>query len=81
MHFDGYFYAVIAREFGVLGPIRRDFFFPLPFEEVEVIGRPGAGDPVGIFGIVAVAWAAGEIDDYGTPSLEASSTVRRLTSA
>ena len=65
MHLDGDADAVVGGELAVLGPVGRDDFVPLPVEDVEIVGRPGAGDPVGRGGFGRVAGAAGEIDDDG----------------
>ena len=42
-------------------PIGRHHFVPLPVQHIQIIRRPGAGDPVGRFGIGAVAGAARKI--------------------
>ncbi len=64
MHLDGDFHAVIGGKFCVLGPVRNDFLLPLPIQQFQEIGRPGAGHPVGKLGIVAVARTSGEVDDH-----------------
>ena len=65
MHFDGDLHAVIGGEFGLLDPVGRHLGFPLPLQDLQVVRRPGAGDPVGPLGFVAIARAAGKIDDHG----------------
>ncbi len=65
MHFDRDLHAVIFGEFGVLDPIRLDFFLPLPREDVEIFRRPRAGHPVRIFRLVGIAGAARKIDHDG----------------
>ena len=65
MHFDGDLNAVVGGEFGLLDPVGGDLGFPLPLQDLQVIRRPGTGDPVGPLGFVAVAGAAGKIDDHG----------------
>src|SRR5579862_164479 len=64
MHFDRDLHAMIGGEAAVLFPERRDLLIPLPFENVEVLGGPRTGEPVREAGAVAIAGAAGEIDDY-----------------
>ncbi len=62
-------------EGGLLLPVRDGDFVPLPIEDFEEVGRPGAGDPVRVFGAGVVAGAAGEGGDDGDSSLSASFTV------
>src|SRR5271169_443009 len=69
MHFDGDLHAVISSELCVVDPIRCDYFAPLPVEDLEVIGRPGAGDPVGSSGRGRIAGASGEVDYHGDAEL------------
>ena len=69
MHFDGDLHAVVGGELAVLAPIGRDDFVPLPVEDFEVVGRPGAGDPVGSGRVRRVAGASGEVDDNGDAEL------------
>ena len=64
VHLDGDLHTVIGGEAGVLGPVGRGDFVPLPFEDFKVLGRPGAGDPVGAAGSGRIAGTAGEIDDH-----------------
>jgi len=56
---------MLGGEFGPLLPVGDDYLVPLPGEDLLEMGRPGAGDPVGILRGVAVAGAAGEIDHHG----------------
>ncbi len=63
VHFDGDLHAMVFRKLSALRPVGNDFLLPLPFQDFLVVGRPGCGRPVGIFGIVRIAWAAGEVDD------------------
>ena len=64
MHLDGDLDAVIGGELRVLRPIGRHHFVPLPLENLEIVGRPRAGDPVGPFGVRRIARAAAEIDHH-----------------
>ena len=65
MHFDGDLHAMVLGKFGLPGPIRNYFLFPLPIQDVQVFGRPWAGNPVRIFRTVTIAGASREIDDHG----------------
>ncbi len=65
MHLDRDFYTMVGGEFPVPDPVGLDLFLPLPGEHIEIFGRPRAGDPVRIFGLVGIAGAAREIDDDG----------------
>ena len=56
---------MVGGELAVLAPVGRDDFVPLPGEDLEIVGRPRTGDPVGCGGLGRVAGAAGEIDDDG----------------
>ena len=69
MHLDGDLHAVVGGEFPVLAPVGSDDFVPLPVEDLEVVGRPRAGDPVGRGRVRGVAGASGEIDDDGDAEL------------
>src|SRR5580704_12691810 len=62
VHFDGDLHAMVSGELRVLGPIGRDDLVPLPVEDLAVVGRPGAGDPVGSSGVRRIAGASGEVD-------------------
>src|ERR1700730_18959919 len=63
MHLDGDLDTVILSELGVPRPVGEYFPLPLPRQKVEILGRPGACDPVWILGFLAVAGAAREIND------------------
>jgi hypothetical protein len=65
VHFNGDLHAVIFGELGVLDPVRRDHFVPLPGEHFQIVRRPGAGDPVGIFRGRRIAGATAEIHHHG----------------
>ena len=54
---------MVLGELGALLPVRDHLLFPLPFQEVKVVGRPGRWRPTGILGVVGVAGTAGEVDD------------------
>src|ERR1700733_11248617 len=62
MHLDGDFDAVIFSELRVPGPKRRHLFLPLPVQNVEILRRPGARDPVRMLGVVAIAGTARKVD-------------------
>ncbi len=64
MHLDGDPHAVVGGEFAVLSPVRRYDFVPLPVENIEIVGRPGARDPVGSLRFGRVAGASGKIDNH-----------------
>src|ERR1700722_422684 len=69
MHFNGDLYPVFGGELRVCDPIRRNHFTPLPVENLEVIGRPGAGDPVGSGGVERIAGAPREVHNHGNAKL------------
>src|SRR5437763_6390615 len=69
MHFDGDFYAMVRRESGMFGPIRRRDLIPLPAQNVEILGRPRAGDPVRKLRFGSIARTSAEIDYYGHTEL------------
>ena len=69
MHFDGDLHVVIGGELRVFDPIGSDDLAPLPVEDLEVIGRPRAGDPVGSGGMRRIAGASGEVDYHGDAQL------------
>src|SRR5260370_33568531 len=69
MHFDRDLHAVVFGELGALGPVWRHLLVPLPRKEVKVFGRPGAGYPVRILGLLAIAGAAREIDHHRNAEL------------
>ncbi len=69
MHFDGDLHAMVGGELCVFDPVGRDHFAPLPVEHLQVIGRPGAGHPVGSSGMGRIAGASGEIDHHGDAEL------------
>src|ERR1035438_2441716 len=62
MHFDRDLHAMIGREPAMLLPVGSDLAFPLPLEQLEVIGRPRASDPVRVPRFLAVTRAPGEVD-------------------
>ncbi len=62
MHLDRDFYAVVAGEFSVLGPVRRDLLFPLPIEDIKILRGPRTGHPIRVFRIIAIAWTTGKIN-------------------
>jgi hypothetical protein len=64
MHFDGDLHAMVGGEFSMLDPVGRHHFVPLPVENLEVVGRPGASDPVRSSRVRRVAGTAGEIHDH-----------------
>ncbi len=43
VHFNGHAHAVVFRKFGVFCPIGDDFLLPLPFDDLQKVGRPGSG--------------------------------------
>src|SRR3569833_631995 len=48
MHFEGELMDVMfACKLGCFLPVRNDFFFPLPIEDLRVFGRPSISGPVG----------------------------------
>gem|GEM_PF-5019998 len=69
MHLDGDAHAVIGGELSVFAPVRRDGLLPLPGENLLIVRRPGAGDPVGCDVIGRATGAAGEVDDCGHAEL------------
>ena len=61
MHFEGNLLnAVGAHELDFLLPVRNQNLVPLILENLGIIVRPGAGDPVGGLVVLAAAGAAGE---------------------
>jgi hypothetical protein len=57
-------FSMVRGEFALSGPVRRDFGFPLPFQDFKVVRGPWAGDPIRPLGTIAVSRAAGKIDDH-----------------
>ncbi len=55
--------VVVLRVLASIGPVGSDDLVPLPVKELGELRRPGAGDPVRLRGVRAVAGAAGEVDD------------------
>jgi type 1 glutamine amidotransferase len=64
VHFDGDLHAVIGSEAGVLDPVRRDHFVPLPIQHLQEVWRPGARHPVGGGGVGRIARTSGEVDHH-----------------
>src|ERR1019366_8931146 len=56
---------MVRGELAVLLPIWSDLCIPLPFQEFQIFGRPGARHPVRIARGVAVARTSGEVDYDG----------------
>ena len=54
-----------ARKLYRFPPIRQHNLFPLPGDNLLVVGRPAIGDPVGMRRSWRVAGAAGKVDDHG----------------
>src|SRR5579862_4881516 len=54
---------MVLGKLGALLPIRNNFLFPLPFQEVAKIGRPWSGRPTGKLGVIRIARTTGEIDN------------------
>jgi hypothetical protein len=65
MHFKAdLFYAVLCAELCFFLPVRNENVVPLIFKNREIILGPRASNPVGIFGIFAIAGATGKSDDF-----------------
>ena len=82
VHFDRDLYAVIFGELAVLDPEGSDFLFPLPVEQVQILRRPRAGNPIRIFRVCR--YRRGSRKNRSRPArrvLPPSSTVRLLVSA
>jgi len=63
VHFEGdLFKPVLLAELDFFLPVRDEDLLPLPFKDIEEILRPGAGDPVRVFGFGAIAGASGKSD-------------------
>ena len=81
MHLDGNLNAVILGELSLLGPIRDNFLFPLPIQDIQIFGRPGQ---VTQFGYLALSLSPGQPEKSittGTSSFSASRIVSLLVSA
>ena len=70
MHLKGYFFhAVGFSDIRRFFPVRDQHVIPLVLQGFAILGRPGAGDPVGALGFRAVAGTAGEGHDGIHPQL------------
>jgi len=58
MHFDRDLHAVVGGELRVLNPIGRDYFVPLPVQDLVIVGTSRARDPVGSGGVERIAGAS-----------------------
>src|SRR5579875_4199025 len=69
MHLYRDLYAMIFSKLGSFFPVRDHFLLPLPFQDVEIIRRPGCGDPVGEFGLVLIPRTTRKINNPRHPKL------------
>src|SRR5271156_7200776 len=67
MHFDSELHTVMLGEFGVLDPIRRDHFVPLPVENLQIFRRPRTGHPIGRSGARRITGATRKVNHHGYP--------------
>ena len=65
MHLDGNSHAMIGGELGAGSPIRNRYFVPLPLQDLQILLRPWAGYPIGLFGPCGISRTSRKIDHGG----------------